>query len=65
MTYKIAGSAEDYKLLEQMNKTTITRYVEMKHIAHNISKSMKDLNDKCMLLAHGHLNLNFECIIIP
>lgn len=45
--FVFSGTAEDYKLLEQMNKVTIGRYSEMKHISHNISKSMKDLNDKC------------------
>merc|ERR1712150_134931 len=43
---ELVCTAEDYKLLEQMNKGPITRYVEMKHIAHNIGKSMKDLNEK-------------------
>ena len=41
------GTAEDYKLLEQMNRTTITKYSEMKQIAVNIHKAMVDLNDKC------------------
>ena len=47
-----AGSSEEYKLLEQMNKVTLTKYVEMKQIASNISKAMKDLNEKCKLSHH-------------
>ncbi len=41
------GTAEDYSLLERMNKATAGKYVEMKQIASNISKAMKDLNEKC------------------
>ena len=30
-----------------MNRTTVHKYVEMKQIAVNINKAMKDLDDKC------------------
>lgn len=43
----ITGTAEDYKLLEQMNKVTIGKYQEMKTVTVNIDKAMKDLNEKC------------------
>ncbi len=41
------GTAEDYKLLETMNRATVHKYVEMKQIAVNINRSMKDLDEKC------------------
>ncbi len=49
----VSGTAEDYKLLEQMNRVTIHKYDEMKTVALNIDKAMKDLNDKCeQILSH-------------
>lgn len=42
----LASTAEDYKLLEQMNKITADKYGEMKLMATDIGKSMKDLNEK-------------------
>jgi len=43
---ELAGTSEDYQLLEQMNRATITKYIEMKQIAGNIGKAMRDLNEK-------------------
>lgn len=43
----ISATAEDYKLLEEMNKVTVTKYEEMKQIAINISKSLHVMNEKC------------------
>lgn len=43
----ITATSEDYQLLERMNKATISKYVEMKHIASNISKAMTNLHEKC------------------
>ena len=43
----LTGTSEDYRLLEQMNKATITKYVEMKSISANITRAMKELNEKC------------------
>jgi len=43
----ISATSEDYKLLEKMNKATISKYVEMKHIASNIGKAMTNLHEKC------------------
>ncbi|XP_064626710.1 biogenesis of lysosome-related organelles complex 1 subunit 2-like [Lineus longissimus] len=42
----LAATAEDYKLLEQMNRITIGKYTEMKQIASNVSHSMNDINEK-------------------
>ena len=42
----LASTAEDYKLLEQMNKLTTEKYGEMKQMGLDIGRSMKDLNDK-------------------
>ncbi|XP_017784346.1 PREDICTED: biogenesis of lysosome-related organelles complex 1 subunit 2 [Nicrophorus vespilloides] len=44
---ELTSTLEDYKLLENMNRATITKYSDMKHIAVNINKSMVDLNEKC------------------
>ncbi|CAL1529847.1 unnamed protein product, partial [Lymnaea stagnalis] len=43
---ELDGTIEDYKLLERMNKVTMTKYSEMKHIALSISGALKELNDK-------------------
>ncbi|XP_069609534.1 biogenesis of lysosome-related organelles complex 1 subunit 2 isoform X2 [Ranitomeya imitator] len=40
------ATSEDYKLLENMNKLTCLKYMEMKDIAGNISRNLKDLNKK-------------------
>ncbi|XP_008588450.1 PREDICTED: biogenesis of lysosome-related organelles complex-1 subunit 2-like [Galeopterus variegatus] len=40
------ATSEDYKLLENMNKLTSLKYLEMKYIAINISRYLKDLNQK-------------------
>ncbi|XP_064617630.1 biogenesis of lysosome-related organelles complex 1 subunit 2-like [Liolophura sinensis] len=47
---ELEATAEDYKLLEEMNKVTVTKYEEMKHIAINISKSLHVMNEKYKLL---------------
>lgn len=41
------ATCEDYKLLENMNKVTGLKYLEMKEIAVNINRNLKDLNQKC------------------
>ncbi|XP_050307102.1 biogenesis of lysosome-related organelles complex 1 subunit 2 [Anthonomus grandis grandis] len=40
---ELTSTLDDYKLLENMNRTTITKYSDMKHIASNVSKSMAEL----------------------
>ncbi|KAK2170477.1 hypothetical protein NP493_1151g00118 [Ridgeia piscesae] len=46
LTGELEATSEDYKLLEKMNKATISKYVEMKHIASNIGKAMTNLHEK-------------------
>ncbi|XP_068948055.1 biogenesis of lysosome-related organelles complex 1 subunit 2-like [Petaurus breviceps papuanus] len=43
---EMTATSEDYKLLENMNKLTSLKYLEMKDIAVNISRNLKDLNQK-------------------
>merc|ERR1711988_1254045 len=43
---ELAGTAEDYRLLEQMNVAVAGRTSEMKDIACNIQRAMTDLNNK-------------------
>lgn len=45
---ELTAVQDDYRLLENMNRATITKYSDMKHIATNVSKAMTELNDKCM-----------------
>lgn len=40
------STSDEYRLLEQMNRATLKKYVEMKDISSNISKAMMDLNEK-------------------
>ncbi|KAM9070679.1 biogenesis of lysosome-related organelles complex 1 subunit 2 isoform 1-T1 [Sarcophilus harrisii] len=46
LTGELTATSEDYKLLENMNKLTSLKYLEMKDIAVNISRNLKDLNQK-------------------
>nr|XP_033796443.1 biogenesis of lysosome-related organelles complex 1 subunit 2 [Geotrypetes seraphini] len=46
LTGELTATSEDYKLLENMNKLTGLKYMEMKDIAMNISRNLKDLNQK-------------------
>uniref|UniRef100_A0A671UYM4 Biogenesis of lysosomal organelles complex-1, subunit 2 n=1 Tax=Sparus aurata TaxID=8175 RepID=A0A671UYM4_SPAAU len=39
-------TCEDYRLLENMNKLTSLKYMEMKDISINISRNLQDLNNK-------------------
>ena len=55
------GTAEDYRLLENMNKATLNKYIEMKQITSNISKSIKDLNEKCKLMHYLTSSLLAKC----
>ncbi|KAK6185171.1 hypothetical protein SNE40_007463 [Patella caerulea] len=43
---ELEGTVEDYRLLEKMNKVTVCKYSEMKHIAMNIETALKELNSK-------------------
>uniref|UniRef100_A0A4X2KBR5 Biogenesis of lysosomal organelles complex 1 subunit 2 n=1 Tax=Vombatus ursinus TaxID=29139 RepID=A0A4X2KBR5_VOMUR len=44
------ATSEDYKLLENMNKLTSLKYLEVKAIAVNISRNLKDSNQKSAAL---------------
>ncbi|KAB0392720.1 hypothetical protein E2I00_013149 [Balaenoptera physalus] len=46
LTGELTATSEDYKLLENMNKLTSLKYLEMKDITVNISRNLKDLNHK-------------------
>ncbi|KAM4636237.1 biogenesis of lysosome-related organelles complex 1 subunit 2 isoform 1-T4 [Discoglossus pictus] len=46
LTGELIATSEDYKLLENINKLTCLKYMEMKDIAGNISRNLKDLNKK-------------------
>ncbi|XP_075943534.1 biogenesis of lysosome-related organelles complex 1 subunit 2 [Anarhichas minor] len=43
---ELTGTCEDYRLLENMNKITSLKYMEMKDISINISRNLQDLNNK-------------------
>lgn len=47
LRFVILATSEEYKLLERMNRATITKYAEMKDIATNISDAVKSLDEKC------------------
>lgn len=47
---ELEGTVEDYKLLETMNKVTISKYSEMKNIAAGLGKALTDLNEKYKML---------------
>uniref|UniRef100_A0A8C9A9K4 Biogenesis of lysosome-related organelles complex 1 subunit 2 n=1 Tax=Prolemur simus TaxID=1328070 RepID=A0A8C9A9K4_PROSS len=46
LTGELTATSEDYELLENMNKLTSLKYLEMKDIAINIGRNLKDLNQK-------------------
>jgi len=43
---ELQSTQQDYKLLEQMNKVTATKYSDMEQITSNINKGMVQLNEK-------------------
>lgn len=52
----IAGTIDDYKLFEEMNKVTTTKYSDMKQITANVNKALKDLNEKCKSLNYYRMH---------
>merc|ERR1711936_394366 len=46
ITGELESTTEEYRLLEQMNKLTLTKYSDMHQITENISKGVTDLNMK-------------------
>ncbi|XP_023029256.1 biogenesis of lysosome-related organelles complex 1 subunit 2 [Leptinotarsa decemlineata] len=43
---ELTSTLDDYRLLENMNQTVITKYSDMKRLAVNVKKSMCELNEK-------------------
>ncbi|CAL1592929.1 unnamed protein product [Knipowitschia caucasica] len=43
---ELTATCDDYRLLENMNKLTSLKYMEMKDISINISRNLQDLNNK-------------------
>ncbi|XP_052781709.1 biogenesis of lysosome-related organelles complex 1 subunit 2-like [Mya arenaria] len=43
---ELDGTIEDYKLLETMNKVTVSKYSEMKNTAGEIGGALQELNEK-------------------
>ncbi|XP_045214540.2 biogenesis of lysosome-related organelles complex 1 subunit 2-like isoform X2 [Mercenaria mercenaria] len=43
---ELEGTVEDYKLLETMNKVTVSKYSEMKNSAADIGTALQALNEK-------------------
>jgi len=43
---ELDGVAEDYAVLEKMNRATTAKYVEMKTTGSNIAKALNELNEK-------------------
>ncbi|XP_028817096.1 biogenesis of lysosome-related organelles complex 1 subunit 2 [Denticeps clupeoides] len=43
---ELTATCEDYRLLENMNKLTSLKYMEMKDISVNICRNLQDLNQK-------------------
>jgi biogenesis of lysosome-related organelles complex 1 subunit 2 len=43
---EFASTADEYRLLECMNKATLAKYLEMKDISMNLGKAMVDLKEK-------------------
>lgn len=68
ITTELSSPLEDYKLLENMNKVTMTKYSDMKQIANNLSTSTADLKIKfnnLVILYQIHIIatlLNKNCI---
>ncbi|XP_027711409.1 biogenesis of lysosome-related organelles complex 1 subunit 2-like [Vombatus ursinus] len=50
LTGQLTATSEDFKLLENVNKLTSLMYLEMKHIAVNISRNLRDSNQKSAAL---------------
>eukprot|EP00088_Acartia_fossae_P059217 TRINITY_DN7004_c0_g1_i1.p1 TRINITY_DN7004_c0_g1~~TRINITY_DN7004_c0_g1_i1.p1 ORF type:complete len:160 (+),score=25.30 TRINITY_DN7004_c0_g1_i1:44-523(+) len=43
---ELDSTIDEYRLLEQMNRVTLTKYGDMKQITTNISKGVTELNEK-------------------
>merc|ERR1711981_84869 len=43
---ELESTTEEYRLLEQMNKVTLTKYSDMHQITENVSRGVVELNSK-------------------
>ena len=50
-----AATSEDYRLLETLNKMTISKYQDMSDISKKLTQNMEALNDKCKLCPTHYL----------
>jgi len=48
---ELEAVAEDYAVLEKMNRASATKYVDMKTTGSNIAKALNELNDKYAAIA--------------
>ncbi|XP_014212007.1 biogenesis of lysosome-related organelles complex 1 subunit 2 [Copidosoma floridanum] len=55
---ELTATHEDYKLLERMNRETITKYSELKNISTNVAQSLDLLNQKYKKLQPVLDNIN-------
>lgn len=55
---ELTATHEDYRLLEQMNQETITKYAQLKTISSNVSQSLDQLNQKYKKLQPVLDNIN-------
>lgn len=46
ISHELTTSLDDYKLLEDMNRATITKYADMMQISENLATSSAQLKDK-------------------
>lgn len=57
ISHELNTSLEDYKLLEQMNRATITKYADMNQIAENLATSSTELKQKLDNLVDYHIRI--------
>lgn len=54
---ELTGPLEDYKLLENMNRATISKYSDMQQITENLASSTAELNGKLEELVRTRTSL--------
>lgn len=63
ISHELTTSLEDYKLLEDMNRATITKYADMMQISENLATSSTQLKEKFENLVCA-LRLTVRCEIL-
>lgn len=56
ITHELNTSLDDYKLLEDMNRATISKYADMMQISENLATSSVQLKEKFENLVNFHAN---------